>query len=449
MALTISTGFVVDDAIVVLENISRYLEQGMPRVEAAIRGAGEVGFTVVSISLSLIAVFAPLLFFGGHRRAPVHRIRAHAVGGGHDLDGRLADDDADDVRAHPAARASGRARAPLSSHGASLRRDARVLSIDVARRASSSRDRGVVALGHGRAQLLHVPLPHDLWPVSGAGHGPHHRLDPGRSEHLLPGDEDEVRRNCRTSCRSDPAVDSVVGFTGGRQTNPGFVYASLKPYAERKVTADEVVTRLRGEARAGRGRAALHGRGLRPEDRRAAEQRDLSIYAALRRHGGALYLGAQADPGADGQRRPQGRQFRSAAGRPADRPHDRSRHRDAARPHASAIDNTLYDAFGQRQVSTIYNALNQYHVVMEVAPRYWQDPRTLDADLRFDVGRQSDRRPADGDRRRRLRLLDRDGRARRRRSRPIRRATSRPTPWRPAAIRPPRQALRSRPRSRR
>ena len=174
MALTISTGFVVDDAIVVLENISRYLEQGMPRVEAAIRGAGEVGFTVISITLSLIAVFAPLLFFGG-------------------IVGRLFTEFSLTLTvavlismvvsltttpmmcALILPRGQDRTRASLSSDGARLRRDARLLSIDIAHRASSSRNRGVVALRHGRAQLLHVPLPDDLRLVSGAGHGPHHR----------------------------------------------------------------------------------------------------------------------------------------------------------------------------------------------------------------------------------------------------------------------------------
>ena len=106
MALTISTGFVVDDAIVVLENISRYLEQGMPRVEAAIQGAGEVGFTVISISLSLIAVFAPLLFFGGIVGRLFTEFALTLSVAVVDLDGRLADDDADDVRPDPAARVS-------------------------------------------------------------------------------------------------------------------------------------------------------------------------------------------------------------------------------------------------------------------------------------------------------------------------------------------------------
>ena len=192
MALTISTGFVVDDAIVVLENISRYLEQGMPRLEAAIRGAGEVGFTVISISLSLIAVFAPLLFFGGI----VGRLFTEFA---LTLSVAVLISMAVSLTTTPMMcalilpqRAATRARTSLSGDGARLRCDARVLSIDVAHRASSSRDRGPVASGHGRAQLLHVPLSDELWLVSGAGHRPHHRRDPGRSKHLLPGDEDEV-----------------------------------------------------------------------------------------------------------------------------------------------------------------------------------------------------------------------------------------------------------------
>ena len=140
MALTISTGFVVDDAIVVLENISRHLEEGMPRLEAAIRGAGEVGFTVISISLSLIAVFAPLIFFGG-------------------IVGRLFSEFAltlsvavmislvVSLTTTPMMCALILPRGPrpgmaaLSGDGARVRRDARLLSIDAARRAAPSRAR--------------------------------------------------------------------------------------------------------------------------------------------------------------------------------------------------------------------------------------------------------------------------------------------------------------------
>ena len=102
MALTISTGFVVDDAIVVLENITRHMEEGKTRLQAAMLGAREVGFTVISISLSLIAVFLPLLLMGGLVGPAVPRIHDHAVDGGADFAGRLADDDADDVRLYPA-----------------------------------------------------------------------------------------------------------------------------------------------------------------------------------------------------------------------------------------------------------------------------------------------------------------------------------------------------------
>ena len=103
MALTIATGFVVDDAIVVLENISRHIEDGMPRVQAALLGAREVGFTVLSISLSLIAVFLPILLMGGIVGRLFREFAHDAVDGDPGLAGDLADHHADDVRAVPAA----------------------------------------------------------------------------------------------------------------------------------------------------------------------------------------------------------------------------------------------------------------------------------------------------------------------------------------------------------
>ena len=222
---------------------------------------------------------APLL--RRHRRAPVHRICADADGGGADFHGRLADDDADDVRADPAARAPGRTRTPLSSDGARLRRDARVLSVDFAHRASSSWSGGVVAIRHGRAQLLHVPLSDDLRPVSGAGHGPHHRRDPGRSKHLLPGDEDQVH----------PIAGHRAGGPRGRQRRR--LHRGTANQLRLPLLVAEALRRTQGHRRrgrratapqagAGRGRAALHVRGLGLENRRAPEQLGLSIYAALR-----------------------------------------------------------------------------------------------------------------------------------------------------------------------
>ena len=177
--------------------------------------------------------------------------------------------------------------------------------------------------------------------------------------------------------QADPAVQTVVGVTGGRQTNSGFVYISLKPFAERQITADGVVARLRGKLAAvagarlfmvavsdlrtgGRQSNATYQYTLLSDDTAELYKWSPRLLAALQ---GSQVL---KDVNSDQQQ----------GGLEADVTIDRA---NAARLGLSiaAIDNTLYDAFGQRQVSTIYNALNQYHVVMEVAPRYWQDPSVL------------------------------------------------------------------------
>jgi multidrug efflux pump len=177
--------------------------------------------------------------------------------------------------------------------------------------------------------------------------------------------------------QADPAVDSVVGFTGGRQTNSGFVFVSLKPVAERVVSADVVVNRLRGKL------AQVPGAVLRLQaaaDLRTGGRQSNAMYqftlqgddtATLYQWGPRLTAAMEkidilTDVNSDQQQ----------GGLLADINIDRP---TVARLNLtlSAIDNTLDDAFGQRQVSTIYSAVNQYHVVMEVAPRYWQDPQTL------------------------------------------------------------------------
>src|ERR1700684_986305 len=178
--------------------------------------------------------------------------------------------------------------------------------------------------------------------------------------------------------QDDPAVASVVGFTGGRGTNTGFLYASLKPYDERKITADEVVARLRPELAqvAGARLFMLAVSDLRTGGRQsnAAYQYTLlsdepqQLYAWAPKLTQAL-MGSDIIKDVNSDQQLGGLQTNLTIDR------------DTAMRLGvtiSAIDNTLYDAFGQRQVSTIYNPLNQYHVVMEVAPRYWQDPRTLD-----------------------------------------------------------------------
>ena len=181
----------------------------------------------------------------------------------------------------------------------------------------------------------------------------------------------------QTIVQADPAVATVVGVTGGRQTNSGFVYISLKPFAQRQITADGVVARLRGKLAevAGARLFLVAVSDLRTGGRQSNATYQYTLLsddtATLYKWAPRLTAALQQsnilkDVNSDQQQ----------GGLEADLTIDRA---TATRLGLtlSAIDNTLYDAFGQRQVSTIYNALNQYHVVMEVAPRYWQDPSTL------------------------------------------------------------------------
>ncbi|MGE5270367.1 MAG: efflux RND transporter permease subunit [Thiohalocapsa sp.] len=376
MALTISTGFVVDDAIVVLENVTRHLEAGMPRREAALLGAREVGFTVLSMSLSLIAVFVPILLMGGIvgrlfrefamtlsvaivislvvslTATPMMcaHIRLHRPGQRHSLWYRAGE------RAFQAMLAF--YEETLSQ---ALRFPAIVLLILIA----------TVALN----VYLYVLVPKGLFP----------QQDTGRMIGGIQADQSISFQLMRDKLSEfikiigdDPAVQSVVGFTGGGQTASGFVFVALKPLAERHVSVDRVIGRLRGrlghvagarlflqavqDIRAG-GRAsnAQYQYTLQSDDAAQLYQWVPKIAAALEK------LPALADVNSDQQQN----------GLETDLVIDRA---TAARLGiaVSQIDNTLYDAFGQRQVSVIYTPRNQYHVVMEVAPQYWQSPDMLD-----------------------------------------------------------------------
>jgi len=243
MALTISTGFVVDDAIVVLENISRYLEQGMPRIQAAIKGSKEVAFTVVSISLSLIAVFAPLLFLGGIvgrlftefaltlsvavmislavSLTTTPMMCALILPRGGAKHGRLYG-----VSEHAFGAMLGFYRVTL---GAALRHPGAVLTTLLA----------TVGLNY---YMFRYQMTYGLFPVQDTG------LIIGsiQADQSISFQWMKLKlEQLQSIVQEDPAVENIVGFTGGRQTNSGFVYVSLKPYAKRKVTADEVVNRLR------------------------------------------------------------------------------------------------------------------------------------------------------------------------------------------------------------
>jgi multidrug efflux pump len=374
MALTIATGFVVDDAIVVMENITRYVEAGVPRREAALRGAAEVGFTVLSMSLSLIAVFIPILLMSG-------------------ILGRLFREFAITLSV-----------AILVSLAVSLTTTPMMCAYfipdrrETRGRLSRGSERAFDWLVRGYARTLDQALRHPLLVVLSLvgvlalnaylyvtipkGFFP--QQDTGRLTGRIQADQStsfQLMREKLTQfvdiVRADPAVDAVVGFTGGAQANTGSVFVSLKSRAERRLSIDEVMARLRRKL----ARVAGATLFLQPvQDIRMGGRQSNALYQYtlqadslddLRvwtpRLAEALsHVPEMVDVSSDQQDR--GLQVTVQIDRPT-----------ASRLGltASQIDNTLYDAFGQRQVSTIYNPLNQYHVVMEVAPPYWQDPNIL------------------------------------------------------------------------
>jgi multidrug efflux pump len=378
MALTIATGFVVDDAIVVLENITRHTEDGLSRMQAALRGAREVGFTVVSISLSLIAVFIPILLMGGilgrlFREFAITLSLAILVSLVISLTTTpmmcsLL------LRPRPADQPVRRWRSPFAAllHGyeRSLMwalRHGPLLMI-------------VMLATVGLNVLLYVVVPKGFFP----------QQDTGRLVGSIQADQSisfQLMRRKLAQMMSivqhDPAVASVVGFTGagsgGGQsaTNTGSVYVSLKPLSQRSDNADQVITRLRRElSQVPGGRLFLQAvQDIRVGGRASNAQFQFTlqgdtteeVYTWAPKLLDALqHSPALADVNSDQQQK----------GLETDIVIDRD---TASRLglQVGQIDNTLYDAFGQRQVSTIYSAINQYHVIMEVAPRYWQNPVTL------------------------------------------------------------------------
>ncbi len=372
MALTISTGFVVDDAIVVLENIARHIEEGKTRLQAAILGASEVGFTVVSITLSLIAVFLPLLLMGGL----VGRLfREFTL----TLSLAVTISLAVSLTTTPMMCAYVLPRVAAREHGwlynvteagfeAMLGFYRRTLGVAL-------RHPLIVVFSLGLTIWLNVWLfgqvSYSLFPVQ----------DTGLMIGTIQGDQSisfqamtKKLAQLEAIVQADPAVKDIVGVTGGRQVNSGFIYISLKPFSERRVTADGVVARLRGKL------AAVAGARLflvAVSDLRTGGRQSNATYqyTLLSDDSADLYKWSatltRALMGSDVLKDVNSDQ--QQGGLEADVNIDRATGMRLGLT-LNAIDNTLYDAFGQRQVSVIYNALNQYHVVMEVAPRYWQDP---------------------------------------------------------------------------
>jgi multidrug efflux pump len=375
MALTIATGFVIDDAIVVLENISRHIEAGMTPFQAALIGAKEVGFTVLSMSLSLIAVFIPILLMGG----VVGRLfREFAV----TLSAAIIVSLILSLTTTPMMCARLLRSKEELNKGWFYQKSEQIFEAVLAfyRRSLSW------ALRHGQLTMailfvviclnvfLYIIIPKGFFP----------QQDTGALVGTIQADQNISFQAMQRKLigimdiiRSDPAVGSIAGFTGGGQRNSGFMYISLKPIRERKVSADQVMARLRPklahEAGAklflqsvqdirvgGRSAGATYQYTLQAEDLTELRLWEKRIKDAFNE------LPELTDVNTDEQDR--GLQSsvtfdRDTASRMGITP--------------ALIDATLNDSFGQRQVSTIYNPLNQYRVIMEASPSHWQSPESL------------------------------------------------------------------------
>ncbi|QPF87835.1 efflux RND transporter permease subunit [Bradyrhizobium genosp. L] len=375
MALTVATGFVVDDAIVVLENVTRYIEEGMSPLQAALKGANEVGFTVLSMSISLIAVFIPILLMGG-------------------IVGRLFREFAMTISISILiSLAVSLATTPMmcavllkpetgQGHGRLYWASERFFEAML----SFYRRTLTAALEHPVSVMVILAavlgLNFYLYSVIPKGFFP--QQDTGRLTGSIQADQSVSFQLMQQKLaqfvgiiKKDPAVETVVGFTGGGQTNSGFVFVSLLPLDQRKLSADGVISRLRREMSVVPGASLFLQavQDIRVGGRQSNAQYQFTLQGTtleeLNEWSPKIAAALQRDPDlTDVNSDQQNKGLES----------DLVIDRDAAARlgvNVSQIDNTLYDAFGQRQVSTIYVARNQYHVIMEVAPRYWQNPETL------------------------------------------------------------------------
>ena len=374
MALTVATGFVVDDAIVVLENISRHIEDGVPRVQAALIGAREVGFTVVSISISLIAVFLPILLMGG---IIGRMFREFAV----TLSMSIVVSLAISLTVTPMMCALMLKPADRQTPAKRTLLD-RAITLYGRTLAWSLRHSLLVILvlliTIGLNVALYIVVPKGFFPLQ----------DTGRMAGSLQADQsisfqamEQKLKQLSDLVQRDPAVDTVVGFTGAnggaRATNQGSVYVSLKPRAMRD-GIETVMARLRDALSVVPG-AKLFLVPVQDIGTQGGRQTNAAYQYTLQADSSAdlyewapkLVTALEHDPVLRDVNSDQ-----QQSGLETDVLIDRE---TASRlgVNAEEIDNTLYDAFGQRQVSTIYKAQSQYHVVMEVAPRYWQSPQTL------------------------------------------------------------------------
>ncbi|MGH8232666.1 MAG: efflux RND transporter permease subunit [Rhodanobacteraceae bacterium] len=375
MALTIGTGFVVDDAVVVLENIMRHVEAGEEVHEAALRGSSEVSFTVIAMSLSLIAVFTPILLMPGIVGLLFHEFAVT-------LSIAILFSLLISLTITPTLASFVLRRQQDRPHG----RLARWANRQFERfKAGYSRTLTAVldhALAVGLTLVVLIVLNVFLFRLVPSTFFP--EQDNGILIGSITADQsisfqamEKKLAQLQAIVRKDPAVASVAGFTGGRALNSAFSFISLKPLAQRKLSASQVVARLRPKlARVAGARLFLQAaQDLHIGGRSSAAEYQ---YTLTSNDADLLYLWTPRLVAALGK-----------SGQVLDVNSDLQQHglqtyitinRATAMRYGfvpNQVDSVLYDAFGQRTVSTIYNPLNQYYVVMEVAPKYWQYPTML------------------------------------------------------------------------
>jgi multidrug efflux pump len=377
MALTVATGFVVDDAIVVLENTSRHIEQGMDRFQAALLGAREVGFTVLSISVSLVAVFIPLLFMGG-QVGRLFREFAVTLSAAVMISLLISLTTTPMLCAWLLNTGSDRRRPPgrisrWFEAGFTLARRTYEGSLDWA-----LANAWLVMLMLAAVVVLNVYLfsvvPKGFFPQQDTGQLTGGlRADQSISFQAM---QDKLRQLVDI-IRRDPAVDTVAGFAGGARAGGGFMFVNLKPASQRKDGGQAVIARLRPQLAQVTGVTLF----LNPvQDLRMGGRQSNSTYQYTLKSDNIDDLRLWATRLADAMKRQ-----RALTDVDTDQQEngvetfvdvDRN---SAARLGVTArdVDNALYDGFGQRQVATIYGELNQYHVIMEVAPRYTRSPEAL------------------------------------------------------------------------
>jgi multidrug efflux pump len=381
MALTISTGFVVDDAIVVMENITRLIELGVPPMEASLQGAQEVGFTVLSMSLSLIAVFVPILFMGGIVGRIFHEFAFV-------LTTSIAVSMLISLTVTPMM--CSQLLKPLTGqkHNRIYRASERAFEMLL----SGYRHSLILSLEHPVLIILTLvaTLALNVALLGRVAKGFFPLQDTGSLQGGLQGAQDASFQSMRDSVlamekvvQADPAVQNVLGFTGGQggpgggSTNTGFSFIILKPLAERGISAAAVVDRLRPKLQKLTGAStflqASQDLGVGGRQSNAAYQYQISAdtVGGLITWGNRIYdemrkMPQLKDVTTDQQNR--GLQMLLSYDRP-------SAARFGITPQL--IDNSLYFGFGESQVSTIYTSLNQYYVVLQAAPHLLLSPTTL------------------------------------------------------------------------